>query len=92
MNAEKRAVLISAIDELRQEVRGSWVHWINITASGDLNPDEIVDILLTACDDGESSVQILECDNKFDSFEGPSFRMLPEWWDYLNRLATGGEA
>ena len=51
MNAEKRAILISAIDELRQEVRGSWVHWINITASSDLNPDEIVDILLTACDD-----------------------------------------
>ena len=92
MNAEKRAILISAIDELRQEVRGSWVHWINITASSDLNPEEIVDILLTACDDGESSVQILECDNKFDSFAGPSFRMLPEWWDYLNRLATGGEA
>ena len=43
MNAEKRAILISAIDELRQEVRGSWVHWINITASSDLNPDEIVE-------------------------------------------------
>ena len=92
MNAEKRAILNAAVNGCRRKVRGSWVVWVNIPASSDLNPDEIVDILLTACDDGESSVQILECDNKFDSFEGPSFRMLPEWWDYLNRLATGGEA
>jgi hypothetical protein len=88
MTPEDRAVLISAVEYLRQRDRDCWTDWASIYhyCVPGMHPDTFVDILLTACDDSDSSVQMLICDDDFTS-HGPRFRILPQWYDYLNKLA-----
>ena len=51
-----------------------------------MKPGKFVVILLTACDDGDSNVQILICDYDF-TLGDTQFQMLPQWGTYFNKLA-----
>lgn len=87
MNPHDRAILITSVEYLRCQERNAWTYFGNIylDAQPGMKPQAFIDILLTACDDGDSSVQLMECDDNFNT--GPGFRLLPGWWEYLNTLA-----
>ncbi|MDE2517952.1 MAG: hypothetical protein O0X93_01670 [Methanocorpusculum sp.] len=88
MTPKDNAVLISAVEYLRHHDRDCWVDWncIYHHCVPSMHPDSFVNILLTACDDADTNVQMLVCNDDFAASPGPFFKLLPQWYDYLNKL------